>query len=423
MTSPSPTQSRLWWTWVALATALVCYLFVAAIPMLVSALAARPWDGVVDWTVAKAWFEGINPYTPEALKASGLPVIGHPPTTSFWFLPLAHLSMAMMSQVIGHLVVVLMFLQTVWICRTFRWPTPALLAAILTLWAITTTWMQYHLYIAQVSEVLGFAFVVAWLALRRRWDVAGGLVLGAALTIKLFPGLVIFWLLLQRRWKAVFAAAGMYLAVAIIMTSRLGFGAWKLFLAEEPEVVRFWIGHPHNSTFQGLWHRFLAPGCGWTRTTNQKAILLAALSTLVFFGITYVVSRRRQATDSAGTATSTFDLTYFAVVIVSVLGNPFAFGHYTAIYLPIGFVVAAHGWRERDTWAGKVALLAVIAVYCCWRSDMYAMDPVLATYERFRVGHLKYHLLEATQYLPPFILVLAIWNLLRLRNPPPPSPT
>ena len=403
-------------------TVLFLYLFVLAMPALATALAQRPWDGVVDWTAARAWWAGTNPYTPEALKAAGLASLGHPPTTSFWFLPLASLTKEQMSQVVGHLVLVLMFAQTYWIFRTFRWTTPLLLAGVVTIWTVTTTWMQYHLYIAQVSQYLSFFFVVGWLALRRRHDVVGGMAHGAALTIKLFPGLVIFYLLLQRRWRAVFAAGGFYLAVVIFMTSRFGVAAWQLFAKEEPEIVVFWIGNPHNSTLQGLWHRILAPICGWTRTLNNKALILAALSTLLMFVVTFWLARRRQARASQHDL-STFDLSYFAVVVLSVIGNPFAFGHYTVIYLPAAFVVATYGWRERDSWPGKLALLAVILVWYMWRQDMYAMDPALRLYEVTHTGHLRFHLLEATQWAPPFILVLATWNLLRLRPPAPPTPT
>jgi hypothetical protein len=43
-----------------------------------------------------------------------------------------------------------------------------------------------------------FLYVLAWRDLRHRMDVRAGLVLGFAMTLKLFPGLMIFMLLAAR---------------------------------------------------------------------------------------------------------------------------------------------------------------------------------------------------------------------------------
>src|SRR5690242_14738653 len=46
-------------------------------------------DGLVDWTAARYYLAGKSPYSAEALNELGTYGFGHPPTTAFWFIPLA----------------------------------------------------------------------------------------------------------------------------------------------------------------------------------------------------------------------------------------------------------------------------------------------------------------------------------------------
>src|SRR5262245_40601470 len=51
--------------------------------------AAWHYDAGVDWSAAQLFWRGISPYSPEGLALVDVAAFGHPPTTPFWFLPLA----------------------------------------------------------------------------------------------------------------------------------------------------------------------------------------------------------------------------------------------------------------------------------------------------------------------------------------------
>src|SRR5437899_11714613 len=50
---------------------------------------AHEHDGFVNWIAARLYLLGQSPYSAESLASIGVPGFGHPPTTAFWFLPLA----------------------------------------------------------------------------------------------------------------------------------------------------------------------------------------------------------------------------------------------------------------------------------------------------------------------------------------------
>jgi hypothetical protein len=65
-----------------------------------------PADLVVDHRTARAFWEGYNPFSPEGARRAGLTELGptglgHPPTTSFWILPLAPLKVEPARQVLA----------------------------------------------------------------------------------------------------------------------------------------------------------------------------------------------------------------------------------------------------------------------------------------------------------------------------------
>src|SRR5688500_17425753 len=50
---------------------------------------AHEYDALADWKGARLFVLGQSPYTAEGLAAIGQSSMGHPPTTPFWYLPLA----------------------------------------------------------------------------------------------------------------------------------------------------------------------------------------------------------------------------------------------------------------------------------------------------------------------------------------------
>src|SRR5688572_10033196 len=65
-------------------------------------------DCRVDWAAARLFLEHKSPYTEEALATMGLQNygFGHPPTTSFWFIPFAKVNYPLMAEIVAVLTLV-----------------------------------------------------------------------------------------------------------------------------------------------------------------------------------------------------------------------------------------------------------------------------------------------------------------------------
>jgi hypothetical protein len=407
--------------WYAVGSLLFIALLIRGVPIIADALHEKPWDGIVDLTVAKAWWAGTDPYTVEALKAAKLPTIGHPPTTAFWFLPLAGIDKGELSWTLALLFLSAFFIQTYLMAKELELPTPMLWAGLLVAWSLNTTWMRYHLYLAQISELIGFLFVLAWLALRRRWDVLGGVALGSAFTLKLFPGLLLLYLFIERRWRVIFAAAATWILVAVVMTSRLGVATWREFAQQEPEIFIFWIGHTHNAALQSMIQRWVfAPMCGWTRTYNRASTVIAGIIVLALFAGIHLLTRRRRDNKTL------FDLGYWAVALLAVIANPFAFEHYSILYWPAATIVAWQVWelykRRPLGRRGQICAIigAAVVVGCFWMLSvsMYNQDAARDAWRMTHHGHWKAHAYEACYWLPPWLLgatcMLFAWRARRV---------
>src|ERR1700760_3809253 len=108
---------------IAIAAALVALaMLVHALPSLRAAFHDYPYDGKVDWLAARAFWDGRNPYAPAELARVKLDGLGHPPTTSFWWLPLAHLKLSQLSVVVGALIAAAMLTTYLLLARELRWP-------------------------------------------------------------------------------------------------------------------------------------------------------------------------------------------------------------------------------------------------------------------------------------------------------------
>lgn len=363
-------------------TALTVLLLAHAIPATRAAFSDYPYDGKVDWIAARAFWDGRNPYSPEELKLHKLDGLGHPPTTSFWWLPLAHLKLSQLSPVVGALIALALLTTYLLLAHELAWPLWPLSALLLFAAVTSRGWMTYHFSIVQVSGFLGLLYFLAWLALRRGHDTVAGILFGCACTIKLFPGLMVLMLLLARRWRAVAAAVAVYLAVAAVMTARFGAVAWPQYLGTEKAITDYWIGSVHNASLYGVVLRVLVPACQGAIQSQPTCTVISIVMTGVLTYIAWGLSRR-------ALAEGRFDLPFALFAIVSVFANPFTFEHYFALLIfPLALVATAAvgaarlGMPRREV-AGVAALLVVAAGLLC--IDFHYTDTL--TWQSHRLKH------------------------------------
>src|SRR5262245_37269365 len=150
--------------WAIAATALAAWLLLDALPGVDRALHTRPGDGVIDWLGARGFWDHVNPFSPEGLRAYGIERygFGHPPTTPFWFLTTTRCVVDMLGTVVGHITLILLLVHLIIVAYELPLPAPPATATLVFAWALSTRWLYDHLVMAQISECIAFLFVLAW---------------------------------------------------------------------------------------------------------------------------------------------------------------------------------------------------------------------------------------------------------------------
>jgi hypothetical protein len=329
-------------------------------------------DCRVDWGAARLFLVHKSPYTEEGLATMGIGFygFGHPPTTSFWFLPFAKLEYPVMSELLAIITLGTLFAQVVICTNELDLPIKPAVVAMAFGWLVGTSWMTEHFHVVQVSEIISFTYVLAWYFLRRDRDIAAGVVLGLACTFKLFPGVLVLFLLLSGRIKAVVAACASYLPVAALMTLGYGVRSWSMFSEQQAPMVQYWVGDLRNSSLTGVIAHLVRPldrypmmRAIWPEQnirqlphTTPPVVLWGTAASLLLLAVLWWLSRR------AAKHRTTIDVPFAAFAAASVFVNVWAWEHYYAMLIFPLFVVLAAVWQHgRDLWTRLVETPSLMA--------------------------------------------------------------
>lgn len=410
----SPRTAKLLQRLIPLALLLLAaVLFWLRLPTLIKTLNTYPWDGKVDWLAARAFLAGKNPYSPQELAAVKLDGLGHPPTTSFWFIPLALVDMQTMSKILGSLSIAMLLAQCWLVAREMKLRFPCAVGVLVGVLVLYREWMRFHLHLAQISQLISFLLVLTWVALRRQRQWLAGLPLGMACTLKLFPGLVCVFLLLSRRWRPIVVAALVYLTVAAIMTARFGWECWPQFAASERKVVDLWIGNMRNASLYGVLVRAYSPVCVRQSGSIPQATALASGITFLLFTAVLLLWRRVPAALRALEPYRT-DLPFMMLVVLGVFGNPFVYEHYyTLLVPPIGVAICTaieryRHWGLSRLGLGFVLLAQAATIGLLWVEPWTRLNPFLLRMPSF---HLVQHAWEVANW-QTFVLLLLSYAVL-----------
>jgi len=398
---------------------------------------AHAGDALVDWKAAKLFLLEMSPYTKAGLEYTSMSHVGmgKPPTTAFWYLPMTEYSLALAGELSSLLIWVLMPLSIYLALRSLacRWTLSVTLLVFA--WIMSTSWFVYHFQAIQYSVPIAFLYVLGWWCLRQGYDLRAGLCLGAAATIKLFPGVMLLMLLAARRWRAFIAASALYGLVAVIMTSVYGIGSWLEFWEQQKPIARDWMGSLQNSSLSGLLTQLLHPGCISEGPFDTRATRLATGSGVLLVGLALWVSRVhfRRAIDTDARA---IDVPYALLALVSVFANPWVWEHYYALCIHPMLIIGVASLRmlhqayrrycDRLVWFGYLGwqsalstlslgglVLVILAlnrkIWVLWRVREYfngTLDPA---------AHHQFHLLQAQNFTPWLVLitlgfVLVVWT-------------
>lgn len=394
------------------------WLIWTALPLVEHSLHTRPGDGAVDWLGARAWLAHVNVYSPEGLAAYGLTPYGfaHPPTAPFWLIPFAPYDVDMLGTLMGYVTLLGLTFHLFATTSTLRLPAPIAVSMLALGLLLHASFVHDDLVMAQVSEPIALMYLLAWLALRSEQDLAAGVAIGLACTFKPFAGVLWLMLLSLRRWRAAVAAAIAWLAIAAVMTSRFGLIAWLQWNAFNKQTALVWLGHLRNATLPGLVLRAAHPICKGGSPPRLGPTLVASVLGLAVLIACHRLSRPARADRPADPIR--LDLLFAAWSAASVFVNPVAWEHYAFILiLPIGILLAAAADSQRPRADRLIGLATAGACVALLAIDMHAK--VDALHQRSPGWpHVKLHLLEAANWLPwAIVLVAALVLAARSKGP------
>ena len=384
-----------------------------------------PPDLVADYKVATAYRDGYDPYSPAGARRSTLnrhgdTGFGHPPTTAFWALPLTRFDLVTANIVLGWLTLLMLLLELCALALALRCPAPLSTAFLGFSYLLTCSFVTYHLSAGQWSEAIGFLICAAWLSLRRGRDALAGLCLGAACTMKLFPGVVVVFLLVARRFRAAAWAGAAYLAVAAVMTARFGFASWKVFLAVQGRIADQWLDNIQNQSVHGIVARLFFPTCG--PRAGHVIPAATALSTGISLAIAAALAWALRSRQRVALA---FDLGYGAFVLLSLFTSQWTWEHYDVIFvLPMAILMAQLPWlwqRARRRWAAAIVAVeaGTLASWALSVHEKIGLQPVVRGGDH--AHHLRLHALEIVNWLPLVLLLALLVRILYLRVEPIPA--
>jgi hypothetical protein len=354
-------------------------------------------DLVVDHSAARAFRDGYSPFSAEGARRAGLAAlgptgIGHPPTTSFWLLPLASVELSTARQVVAWTSVAMLAVEIGVAAWLLGWPLAA--APLLFGFVASAPFFVYMARLGQVSQWIAFACFAAWWALRRGRPLLAGAALGAATTLKLFPAVLVLWLALTRRWRAFAAAVGVYMIVALVMTARFGLSSWAVFFAAQKQVADAWVANVANQSLHGVVQRLWAsPACELPGPVAPEALALSALLSLGL--IVFAASRTRE--DGSPGA---LDRGFAVFAVLAVLTSQWAWPHYNALLVLPAMIAAA----ARPT---RMTMVVLAGLALAWRVDVRLTTVLQNALWRGAPVHLRLHLAEVLTWLPG-VLLLAV---------------
>jgi alpha-1,2-mannosyltransferase len=300
-------------------------------PLCVDAM--RPANGRVndyyqDWGSARNHLVGLPVYTEHAVSIPrhlGLPINpvtsidynAHPPTSVLLALPLARLSYPDAVLAWNAISLIAFLVSLVIIARVLPVP-PTLYLPILAL--LTFCHPLYgNLHAGQLTLILVLLVTTIWALERSGWSYAAGLLLGSAVTIKLFPAYLAVYYVARGRIRPLQAALVSCAALTLLTIMVLGWDTYRDYVCVIlPHQARF-RSFGYNLSIAGFWHKLFDPvgERGWMTPLWPNPALARWGTVLSDLAITVAVAMCANRAKTAEQQDLAFSITVTAMMLVS----------------------------------------------------------------------------------------------------------
>lgn len=345
---------------------------------------ARPADFDNYYAAARALLAGGTPYERIAFD--------YPPLVAFLLLPVAGLDYAT-ARAAWFVLAEGALVASAWLLWRLLGGGLAAAVTVAVVWAAGGT-VAENLVLGQVSPLLLLLVTLALAALARRPQgssgasdgaVGGGVAVGAAAALKLWPAVLLGAFALAGKRRGLVAGALALLALVAV--------PWAVVATRPPphlpRTADYWMGTPavHNFSLPAVALRLADPPAAgarlprdWLRGNNPVelhlppgrralSVSVAALTLLAGAAVLWWRVRRRPlAGEEAALAAA-------ALVTLALLASPICWYHYQLLAFP-GLALLAWRWRRR---AGALVALALVGAGLTW-SQVAAVGLYLARY-------------------------------------------
>jgi hypothetical protein len=331
-------------------------------------------DFFQEWASARNFLEGLPIYTnhrvtiPRYLGRPGsdandlfVEVNAHPPTSLVLAIPFGTLPYRDALLVWNLLSLAMMIASLVLVWRglgiPFR-PWSIFPVSALTLFCFP---LLLHIHFGQLSLLILLLLTGVWAADRSDRPRLAGVLLGAAVTIKLFPGVLFLYFIARKRWRVVESGLLSIASITTLTGLILGFDHFG-----------YYANHiiPRVSKYRGLWFNLSLPGY-WTKLFDPpreypfiqplaRIPILARSATILTCALILMAVWRaaRRARSRAAT-----DLSFGLAMTATLLISPITWDHYLLMLMvPLGTT-----WVQLpESSVSRAQFLAMLVAFWSW---------------------------------------------------------
>jgi hypothetical protein len=327
-------------------------------------------DYYQDWASARNWWSGLPVYTDHRVTIPRYigPVDpfclqvefnAHPPSSIVVMIPWALLDYraALLGWNLISLGMLVASLET--IRRSLQVPLTLELIAPAVIFLLLSRPLLMQLFHGQWNVILLLLVTAAWAADRSGRAAWAGVLLGAATSLKLFPGFLFLYLLARRQWRAVIAGALAFGMLTVLTAALLGPEVYRVYFQEILPKLTPIRSSWYNASLVGFWSRLFEPATAEVHVLalwrSGMALRAAVLLSGLFVIITIV--RVVRTADTCDSLDHAFGLAVTGMLLIS----PITWDHsLLLLVLPIATLL-------RDPPRSEVAkILVVVSLGAIW---------------------------------------------------------